>query len=63
MEVKGDTMHQITSIVPVAATGRGDIDGFEAVCSCGDRVGSSLITLARQWGREHAEYMNRKEAS
>jgi hypothetical protein len=52
--------HRILEIVEKPASGPGALDGYEAVCSCGHRVGSSLRGLAAQWGREHAAYMSRK---
>jgi len=56
------TTHAITAIVPEPKKGHGDIDGFAAICTCGDRIVSSLKTIAAQWGREHATYYNAKEA-
>ena len=55
------TAHAITTIVPEPAKGHGDINGFAAICTCGDRIVSSLHSLARQWGNEHADSYNQKE--
>ena len=56
-------MHAITKLIELPAKNVGDLDGYGAVCSCGAVVPSSLKTLARQWGNEHANYYNAKEAS
>lgn len=56
-------MHQIVAIENVLARTPGSLDGFAAVCSCGTRVESSLVTLARAWGNDHAAYYNRKESA
>lgn len=53
--------HTILSVSPVAADGRGSLSGHEAVCSCGFRMSTSLSErFARQAGRDHVEYMNRR---
>ncbi len=56
-------MHAITHLINLPATGKGDLDGLGAVCTCGTVIPSSLETLARQWGREHCNYYNAKEGS
>lgn len=57
------TPHAIIAVEPTVASEPGALNGFDAVCTCGTRVGSSLQTLARQWGEDHAKYYNRKEGS
>jgi hypothetical protein len=54
--------HNILSVVPAAARTAGSLNGFEAVCSCDYRIGSSLESLAHQWGQQHADFMNAKAA-
>ena len=55
-------MHAITKLIELPAKSGGDLDGYGAVCTCGVVVPSSLKTLARQWGNEHVDYYNAKEA-
>jgi hypothetical protein len=59
-------MHALTTRTPVhfkPADGSGNIDGWEAVCEdCGFRTGSSLgERWAARQGREHVEFMARKD--
>lgn len=57
------TPHAIIAVEPVTATEPGSLDGFAATCTCGTQIASSLKTIARQWGEQHADYYNRKEGS
>ena len=55
-------MHTIISVSAKSASEPGALDGHEAVCSCGYRMGTSLSEReARKLGRDHADYMNAKE--
>ena len=54
--------HTITATEPTPAPGPGGLPGFDAICSCGARIGSSLETLARQWGWQHVDYYTKKGA-
>jgi hypothetical protein len=56
-------MHAIIAIVPSPATEKGALDGFEAICSCGYRLKSSLRTCAMSDGHRHVAYMNEKESA
>lgn len=56
------TTHAIVAIENVLATEPGSISGFAAVCACGTRIESSLITCARAWGNDHVTYYTAKEA-
>lgn len=58
-----NTTHQILRIEDKPAEYAGCLDGFAAVCSCGEKIGSSLRTCAELWGREHVNYMNAKEVA
>jgi len=53
--------HQIIAMHNVLAKEPGSLDGFGAECSCGTVIESSLIVIARQWGRDHCNYYNAKE--
>jgi hypothetical protein len=56
--------HTILTVSAKPASEKGALDGFEAVCSCGYRMGTSLSEReARKLGHDHADYMNRKEAA
>jgi hypothetical protein len=56
------TKHTILTVSAKPASEKGALDGFEAVCSCGYRMSTSLSEReARKLGFDHAEYMNRKE--
>lgn len=53
--------HTIASVTFKPADGSGNIDGWEARCSCGFRTSNSLgERWARRQGWEHVEYMQRK---
>lgn len=55
------TTHRITSVQPRPASEPGALPGFEARCSCGHCVRTSLSERdARQQGQAHADYMNRR---
>lgn len=54
--------HAIVDLVPTPANEPGAIAGFDAVCTCGTRIGASLKTIARQWGEQHVRYYAAKEA-
>lgn len=56
-------MHTITHLINLPAKNKGELDGIGAVCSCGTVIAASLQTMANQWGREHCNYYNAKEAS
>ena len=51
-------LHTIERIDLVLAARPGDLSGFAAVCSCGARIESSLVVLARSWGTDHCRYYN-----
>lgn len=54
--------HTILSVTAHGPSEPGALDGFEAVCSCGFRTGSSLgERWAARQGWEHVDYMLRKE--
>lgn len=42
------------------ASGPGALDGWEAACPCGFRYGSSLLGMAEQAAREHADWHARQ---
>lgn len=53
--------HQIVAVTPKPASQQGALDGHEAICSCGYRMGTSLSALQAQMdGAEHVRYMERK---
>lgn len=54
--------HAIVDLVPTPAPGPGGLPGFDAICTCGTRIGSSLRSLAAEWGRDHVRYYTAKEA-
>ncbi len=55
--------HKIISVEAVAKTEPGALDGFEATCSCGHKMRTSLsANAARELGWGHANYMNAKAA-
>jgi hypothetical protein len=55
--------HTITTVQPKPAAGPGALDGFEAVCSCGYTMGTSLSAAeATRLGAQHVDYMNGKGA-
>lgn len=54
-------VHEIIAIHNVLAEKPGSLSGFAAECSCGSLIESSLVTIARQWGRDHCNYYNAKE--
>ena len=57
------TTCQIKYVRPKPASGPGALDGHEAVCSCGYRMGTSLSAReAARLGQEHVDYMRRKAA-
>ena len=50
------------AVRPISAF-RGSLDGFEVVCSCGDRQTTSLSALeANRLGWDHADYFARMAA-
>lgn len=53
--------HEIIGVHPVPAGEPGSLAGFGAECSCGTVIESSLDVIARQWGRQHCDYYNKKE--
>lgn len=50
----------ITPIQPVPASGPGALAGFEATCSCGLVMRSSLESMIRQDVAEHARWHARR---
>jgi len=54
--------HAITPITPIAPSSAGALDGFEARCTCGLTMRSSLRTLLEQDVAEHAAYHARRDA-
>lgn len=53
--------HTIVSVQPVAASQAGALPGFQARCSCGFCVTTSLSEReARQQGQAHADYMEKR---
>jgi hypothetical protein len=57
------TDHSIETIKAKSASGPGALDGWEAVCSCGFSMGTSLSAVeAARLGSDHVRYMERKEA-
>lgn len=58
------TTHRIVAVSAKPASEAGALDGHEAVCSCGYRMGTSLgAREASRLGAAHAEYMNRPRRS
>src|SRR5262245_58759916 len=56
------TSFEISPIVATPASGPGALDGFEARCSCGLVMRSSLRTLLEQDVADHAAYHARRAA-
>ena len=53
----------IVSVQAKPASGPGAIDGHEAICACGYRMGTSLSAReAARLGAGHVDYMARKAA-
>lgn len=53
--------HTIVSVQAKAAAEAGALDGHEAVCSCGYRMGTSLSAReAARLGDQHLAYMARR---
>jgi len=56
-------LHEIVHVGFKPASCIGALDGNEAVCSCGYRMGTSLSEReALRLGVEHVNFMNAKEA-
>lgn len=56
--------HSITTVAFKPADGSGNIDGWEAICTCGFRTSNSLgERWASRQGWEHVEYMQRRTAA
>jgi hypothetical protein len=54
--------HHIT-ITDSPATEDGALDGYDATCSsCGPIGGFSIRSMTEKHGRDHTDYMTRKEA-
>lgn len=57
------TTHKIVTVAPKPATEAGALAGFEAVCSCGFRMGTSLsLRVAAEEGAKHVRFMAEKAA-
>lgn len=53
----------VTTVNPIAASGRGNLDGHEILCTCGDRQTTSLSARhARRMGWDHEQYWLNKNA-
>lgn len=54
-------MHNILKVEAKAATGEGDIAGFQATCSCGYIIRHTFEGSCIADANAHADYMNAKE--
>ena len=50
--------HAIISLEPKSASGAGALDGFEYVCTCGERASLSNLPLAQEFAAAHVAFMN-----
>ena len=55
--------HAVASITEKPASGPGALDGYEAICSCGFSVGTSLSAWEAGYQmRRHVEFMAERSA-
>lgn len=53
-------MFSTTPILPVAATQKGALDGFQSTCSCGLVMKSSLLSLLEQDVAAHVAWHQKR---